>query len=97
MTSPLLPVLSFITLVVSAAAAIPLAAAAPGLALIGVFGFMASLAMLAFVVVRADQAADPRRDLRLALDRFDKRWPRFERDFWAHVAALAQSDASHGR
>jgi hypothetical protein len=95
MTSPLPPILSFVALVVSAAVAIPLASVDPALAMVGIAGFMTSLGMLAFMVLRADRAADPRRGLIQAVDRFDKRWPRFERDFWAHVAALAQSDSPH--
>jgi hypothetical protein len=55
---------------------------------------MASLGGLAVFVIRADNAADPRRALLRAADRFEERWPRFERDFWAHVA---DSETAAGR
>ena len=80
------------TLVVSVAAAVPLAESSPALAVAALFGFVASLAGLAVVVVKADLAADPRRHLRQTLERFDERWPKFEREFWAHVGAVERAE-----
>jgi hypothetical protein len=78
----------FLALVLSVAAAVPLAHAAPAFALFAIAALLASIGALAAVLYRTERAVDPRRDLMHAADRFDKRWPRFERDFWAHVAAL---------
>jgi hypothetical protein len=94
MNSPLVPAALFMTLVVSVAAAVPLADASPAFAIVALFGFVASLGGLVAVVLRADLAADPHRHLTRTLDRFDERWPNFERDFWAHVAAR---DGAAGR
>jgi hypothetical protein len=90
--SPFLPAALFMTLVVSVAAAVPLADASPALAVAALFGFVASLAGLAFVVVRADLSQDPRRHLTRTLERFEERWPKFEREFWAHVGALERAE-----
>ena len=92
MDSPLVPAALFMTLVVSVAAAVPLADASPVLAVVALFGVVASLAGLALVVVRADLSCDPRRHLTQTLERFDERWPKFEREFWAHVA---RREAAH--
>jgi hypothetical protein len=89
MNSPLLPAGLFMALVVSISAAVPLADAAPALAIVALFGAVASLAGLIFVVLRADLAYDPRRHLTQTLESFDERWPKFERDFWAHVDSKA--------
>jgi hypothetical protein len=85
MPSPLIPVALFVTLVLSVVAAL----SAPGsaTALLAVAWFMASLAALAWAVLRADREADPRRGMVRAIDGFDERWSNFERDFWAHVSA----------
>jgi hypothetical protein len=93
MPSPLIPVGLFVTLVLSVIAAV----SAPGsvAALLDVVWFMASLAALAWVVLRADREADPRRGLNRAIDGFDDRWPKFEDDFWAHVSAR-ESAAGRG-
>jgi hypothetical protein len=87
MTSPFVPITLFVTLVLSACAAVPLAEEAPALVPVALGGFFASLIGLAVAVLRADEAADPHRRLVRAADRFEQRWPRFEREFWAHVAA----------
>jgi hypothetical protein len=92
MNSPFLPAALFMTLVVSVASAVPLADSSPTLAIVALFAFVASLAGLAVVVVRADLAADPRRHLTQTLERFDERWPKFERDFWAHVGAVDRAE-----
>jgi hypothetical protein len=86
MSSPIALVGLFVALVLSVVGAL----SAPGseLAIVAVFGFMAVLAVLAWAVLRADRAADPLVGMTRAIDRFDDRWPSFERDFWAHVAAL---------
>jgi hypothetical protein len=88
MNSPFVPAALFMTLVVSAASAAPLADVSPALAVVALFGIVASLAGLAIVVIRADLRYDPLRHLTQTLERFDERWPKFEREFWAHVAAL---------
>jgi|1185.fasta_scaffold52321_2 hypothetical protein len=88
MTSPFVPVAFFVTLVVSVAAAVPLSDAGAGFALLSLVGFIASLGGLIWAVIRADRAADPQHVMTRAAERFEQRWPRFERDFWAHVAAL---------
>ena len=85
MNSPLVPAALFMTLVVSVAAAVPLASASPVLAVVAMFVVVASLAGLAVVFVRGDLGYDARKHLTQTLERFDERWPKFERDFWAHV------------
>jgi hypothetical protein len=85
MPSSFLPVGLFVALVVSVIVA--LSAGGAALALIAAGGFMATLAALAWVVLRADRAADPLHGMLRAADRFDDRWCDFERDFWAHVSA----------
>ena len=91
MNSPFAPVTLFVALFLSVASTVPLAKAGSGLVWIGIAGFLASQAALAWVVIRRDHAADPRRMLLLAADRFEERWPRFERDFWAHVTAVKRA------
>jgi hypothetical protein len=86
--SPVAPVALFAALVLSVAAAVPLADAGAGFAGIAIAAFLASLAALTYVVLRTDAARDPRRSMLRAADRFDDGWHRFERDFWAHVEAL---------
>jgi hypothetical protein len=93
MTSPFVPIGLFVALVLSVVAAIPLSSSKSGLALLSVIGFMGALGALAWVVLRTDRDADPHRRLLAAADRFDDGWPRFERDFWAHVA---RRDARRG-
>jgi len=87
MNSPLLPAGLFMTLVMSVSAAVPLASASPALTIVALFGAVASLGGLVFVVLRADLRYDPRRHLTQTLECFDERWPKFEREFWAHVAS----------
>jgi hypothetical protein len=85
MPSSLLPIGLFVALVLSVIGG--LSAGGTGLALLAVVGFMASLGALAWAVLRADRAADPRHGMLRAASRFDERWHDFERDFWAHVSA----------
>jgi hypothetical protein len=87
MRSPFAPVALFVALFVSVGSTVPLAKAGSGLVWLGVAGFVLAQGALAWIVLSRDRAADPRRMLLLAADRFEERWPRFERDFWAHVAA----------
>ena len=95
MQSPVIPVTLFAVLVSSIIAAIPLSAAGSGALAIAALGvFVLALAGLAWWVVCADHAADPRKDMMRAAERFDSRWDRFERDFWAYVDAVeAESEA----
>jgi hypothetical protein len=88
MKSPLIPIGLFSMLVASIVAAIPLAAAGSGMAIAALGGFVAALGALAWWVICADRAADPRQQLIRAADRFDARWDKFERDFWAYVAVV---------
>jgi hypothetical protein len=88
MNSPFAPIALFVALILSVSATVPLSDAAPELAILAALGFLAALAGLACVVIRADRAQDPRWTMRRAAERFDERWPRFVRDFWAHVDAL---------
>ena len=83
------PVFLFISLAASIAAALPLAGT-PFVSL-SLFGFLLSLGGLAWWVLRADAAADPRRRLMRAAERWDEGWDKFERDFWAHVRARETS------
>jgi hypothetical protein len=85
MSSPIALVGLFVALVLSVLGAL----SAPGseLAIVAPFGFIAVLAVLAWAVLRADRAADPLLGMKRAIERFEDRWPSFERDFWAHVAA----------
>jgi ABC-type transport system involved in cytochrome bd biosynthesis fused ATPase/permease subunit len=85
MPSPLVPIGLFVALVLSVIAGLTAGGAALGL--LAVCGFMASLGALAWAVLRADRAADPRHGMLRAADRFEERWHDFERDFWAHVSA----------
>jgi hypothetical protein len=94
MTSPFVPIGLFVALVASVVAAIPLSSSGTGLALLSVAGFMGSLGALAWFVLRTDRAADPRRGLLAAADRFDDGWSHFERDFWAHVENRRKPPAS---
>ena len=79
------PVFLFISLAASIAAALPLAGT-PVVSLSLLF-FLLSLGGLAWWVVRADAAADPRQRLARAADRWEEGWEKFEHDFWAHVHA----------
>ncbi|MEA2450584.1 MAG: hypothetical protein QOG63_2516 [Thermoleophilaceae bacterium] len=88
MNSPLIPIALFGMLVTSLVASIPLSAAGSGFALLALAGFVVSLATLGWWVVNADRRADPRANMRRTADRFDARWGKFERDFWAYVAAV---------
>src|SRR4051794_10834904 len=93
MRSPLVPVALFVTLVVSVVVVLPLAGS-PYVS-IAFFGFMASLAGLAWWVVRADDKVaraaavaalppiEPLYDDDVPLE---EDWDSFESDFWAHVA-----------
>ena len=85
MKAALVPVTLFLTLVLSVAAALPLAGTA--FLSLSLFGFMASLGGLAWWVIRADLNADPRHQLKRAADRWEEGWQSFEQDFWAHVAS----------
>lgn len=85
MSSPIVPVALFAALVLSMA--LPLTVVGTPLALLSIAAFMAAMGALAWVVLRADREADPRRSLMRAADSFDERWAKFESDFWAHVAA----------
>jgi hypothetical protein len=91
MKTPFVPVALFLALVLSVAAALPLAGTA--FLSLSLFGFMASLGGLAWWVIRTDLNADPRRKLIRTADRWDEGWQSFEHDFWAHVASL---EATHG-
>jgi hypothetical protein len=71
----------------SAFAAIPLSVAAPELGVAAIAIFALSMAALAWWLIRTDRASDPELTLVETADRFDERWPSFERDFWAHVEA----------
>jgi hypothetical protein len=83
------PVFLFIALALSIAAALPLAGTP--FVVIALVGFPVSLAGLAWWVLRADAAADPRARLVRAADRWEEGWDTFERDFWAHVRASETS------
>ena len=87
MSSPLVPLALFASMVLTMTAAVPLAGPAPTAAVVCVALSALAFAALAGWVLRADAASDPRRGLTRTLERFDERWPRFERDFWAHVDA----------
>ena len=86
MKSSLVPVALFLALVLSVAAALPLAGTA--FLSLSLFGFMASLGGLAWWVIRADLNADPRHTLKKAAERWEEGWETFEQDFWAHVALV---------
>jgi hypothetical protein len=88
MNSPLIPVALFAMLVTSLVASIPLSAAGSGFAGLALGGFVAALAALGWWVVCADRRADPRAYMQRTAERFDARWGKFERDFWAHVEAV---------
>ena len=85
MKASLVPIALFLALVLSVAAALPLAGTA--FLSLSLFGFMASLGGLAWWVIRADLAADPRHALKKAAERWEEGWESFEQDFWAHVAS----------
>jgi hypothetical protein len=90
MTSPLIPIALFAALVSSLVAALPLSAAGSGFAIVALGGFLAALAALGWWVVNADRRADPRWHLARTAERFEARWGKFERDFWAYVDAEAR-------
>jgi len=93
MDSPVIPIALFGLLVTSIVAAIPLSAAGNGALALGALGvFTAALGGLAWWVIDADRRADPRRLLLRTAQRFDARWGKFERDFWAHVQASSPSE-----
>ena len=89
MSSPFVPIVLFASMVLSMAAAVPLAEPAPAGSIGCVLLCALALGALAWWVVRADPdaTADPHAYLVRTLDRFDERWPKFEQEFWAHVAA----------
>ena len=91
MKTTLLPVALLLALVLSVAAALPLAGTA--FLSLSLFGAMASLGGLAWWVISADVNADPRRRLARTAERWDEEWHCFEREFWAHVASR---EATHG-
>src|SRR3954470_6092038 len=94
MRSPLVPVVLFVTLVVSVVVVLPLAGS-PFVSL-AFFGFMASLGGLAWWVVRSDdrvaaaKAAEAHpMPAEMLLDDdvpLEEDWDTFESDFWTHVA-----------
>ena len=51
-------------------------------------GFVIALAGLAWWIISADRESDPRTYMERTAERFDARWGMFERDLWAHVAAV---------
>jgi hypothetical protein len=91
MKKTLTPFALLLALLLSVAAALPLAGTA--LLSLSLFGFMASLLGLAWWVINADVNADPRQKLARTAERWDEEWHWFERDFWAHVASR---EATHG-
>jgi hypothetical protein len=91
MKTTLVPVALLLALVLSVAAALPLAGTA--FLSLSLFGFMASLGGLAWWVISADVNADPRQRLARTAERWDEEWHCFEREFWAHVASR---EATHG-
>jgi hypothetical protein len=88
LNSPFAPIALFVALILSVSATVPLSDAAPELAVLAAAAFVGALAGLAWVVIRADHAQDPRWNMKRAAERFEERWPRFVRDFWAHVDAV---------
>jgi hypothetical protein len=88
MTSPLIPAALFVSFFVALSASLPLAGTAPAFALMCVAICMVTFLAIIWWTVRTDAEMDPRQRLTKTLDRFDERWPKFERDFWAHVAAV---------
>jgi hypothetical protein len=74
----------FVALVLSVAAALPLAGTA--FVSLSFFGFMLSLGGLAWWVIRADRIISPRGRGVLAFGSWEEGWESFESDFWAHVA-----------
>lgn len=93
MDSPVIPITLFAVLLASIVVAIPLSAAGSGaLALAALSLFTAALAGLAWWVIGSDRRADPRWQMHRTARRFDARWSKFERDFWAHVQDISPSD-----
>jgi hypothetical protein len=89
MDSPLIPISLFAVLVTSIVAAVPLSAAGSGELAVAALGvFTVALGALAWWVIGADRRSDPRRQLVRALERFEARWERFERDYWAYVDSV---------
>jgi hypothetical protein len=86
MTYPFLPVSLFFALCLSVVAVVPLAEAGHGFVWVAAVAFAAALGALAWLILRADNALDPRLAMERSIERFEQRWPKFERDFWAHVA-----------
>ena len=86
MDSPVIPIALFAVLLTGLVAAIPLAAANhAALALVSLGVFTVAFGALAWWVINSDRWADPRWQMQRAAERFEARWDRFERDFWAHV------------
>jgi hypothetical protein len=88
MRSPLIPIALFALLMSSIVAAIPLSATGSGLAIVALGGFVFGLGALAWWVVFVDRETDPRTYMERTADRFEARWGKFERDFWAHVDSV---------
>jgi hypothetical protein len=88
MLSPLIPITLFATLVTSLVVAVPLSAMGSGFAAVALGGFVAALAALGWWILNAERRSDPRWHLTRTADRFDARWGKFERDFWAYVDAV---------
>ena len=86
MKTPYVPIVLFVALVASVAAALPLAGTE--FVALSFFGFMLSLGGLGWWVISKDLSMDPRRRLTRAAEAFDEHWHAFEQDFWAHVTSL---------
>jgi hypothetical protein len=88
MDSPVIPIALFAVLLASIVGAIPLSASGSGELAVGALGvFTAALAGLAWWVIGSDRRSDPRWQMHRTARRFDARWGKFERDFWAYAAA----------
>jgi hypothetical protein len=86
MTTPFVPISLFAALIVSLVAAVPLSASGSAvLAVSALGGFTIALGCLAWWIICADREADPRVYMERTANRFDARWGKFERDFWAYV------------
>ena len=89
MRTPFVPITLFPVLILSLVAAVPLSAAGSAELAVGALGaFVIALAGLAWWIICADRESDPRTYMERTAERFDARWGKFERDFWAHVAAV---------
>ena len=86
MDSPVIPIVLFAVLLTGLVAAVPLAAAGMGALALAALGlFTAAFGALAWWVINSDRWADPRWQMQRTAERFDARWDKFQRDFWAHV------------